>query len=115
MKKVFKGLLVVFIMLTAIGFSTSLLLPSEFVIKVTGTKGTKFQGAYIVTNLGQAESKSVDGTLPAEFKAKGNMVSVSFQKSQRDGALQVEIFKDGNQVGKSDTSAEFGLVGLASQ
>ncbi len=89
---------------------------SEFLIKVIGTDGLKFSGHYLVyDHTGQSASKSVDGTVPAMYVVKGNIVSVFFQKQTTYGSLAIQIWKDGQVVNSSNTTAEYGVVSLGTQ
>lgn len=89
---------------------------SEFSIKVSGTSNAGFSGSYMTTTIdGKSVSKSVEGNLPITYKVEGNMVSVVFQKKDKEGNLKVEIFKDGKVVSEGETSAEYGVVTIATQ
>jgi len=97
------------------GCGGSLSTDSEFQIKVSGTTGLEFSGSYMtVTSGGQSTSKSVEGTVPAQYTVTGNMVSVAFQKQVESGTLKVEILKDGKVINSSDTTAAYGVVSVAS-
>lgn len=87
-----------------------------FVIKVTGTDGTKFSGSYMLVTLdGKTASKSVEGTAPIDYKVDANMVSVAFQKAGEKGNLKVEILKDDQVVAESETDAAYGMVSVSTQ
>lgn len=87
---------------------------SKFTIKVSGTSGLKFSGSYMTVRAGGAStSKSVEGTVPAEYNLRGIIVSCTFQKQSEKGNLRVDIFKDGTGVSQSETSAPYGVVSVA--
>ena len=89
---------------------------SDFTIKVSGTSGLKFSGNYmVVTSGGGSTSKSVDGTVPAQYTIRGNIVSCVFQKQSEYGTLRVEIVKGGKIVSQSETLAAYGVVSVATQ
>jgi len=89
---------------------------SNFQIIVRGTAGLKFSGSYMtVTWDGKTTSRTVDGTVPAEYSASGMIASVAFQKQVESGTLIVEIFKAGQLLNAADTSAAYGVVLVATQ
>lgn len=101
---------------TAVNRYTSADAETVFVIKVTGTTGLKYSGSYgVYDRTGQSTSKSVDGTVPASYVARGNIVSVYFQKKTQAGSMTVQILKDDRVVNSSFTTAEYGVVTLATQ
>lgn len=90
-------------------------LADDYVIKVSGSDRCKFSGSYmLVTADGQSQSKSVEGRVPAEYQARGNIVSTSFQKQGENGLLKVQILKGGRLVNESETTAAYGVVMAAS-
>lgn len=90
-------------------------LADDYVIKVNGSDGCKFSGSYmLVTTDGQSQSKSVEGRVPAEYQARGSIVSTSFQKQAESGLLKVQILKGGKLVNESETTAAYGVVSAAS-
>ncbi|MDD2297631.1 MAG: hypothetical protein PHX79_07445 [Sphaerochaetaceae bacterium] len=94
--------------------STTAMTDTDFVVKVSGTEGAAFSGSYMTTTTeGQSESKSVEGTIPAEYNMKGNIVSVSFQKQAEAGDLKVEILQGDEVVAQSETSDAYGVVSVA--
>lgn len=96
------------------GCGGSLSSDTEFQIKVSGTTGLKFSGSYmVITSGGQSTSKSVDGTIPAQYSVTGNIVSAVFQKQTESGTLKVEIIKGGKVLNSSDTTAAYGVVSVA--
>lgn len=89
---------------------------SEFTIRVSGSDGMIFSGAYaLTTSAGGSISQSVEGTAPAQYRVKGNIVSATFQKQNPNGVLTVEILKNGQVVSQSTTSAAYGVVSVATQ
>lgn len=89
---------------------------SDFMIKVTGTPGTKFSGGYLLMKPdGSSTQKTVDGKVPAEFALRGSMVSTSFQKQAQNGQLVVVVLRNGQEASRSDTDAAFGVVSVATQ
>ncbi len=87
---------------------------SDFTVKVTGTSGLEFSGAYMATTpTGKSTSKSVDGVVPAQYKITANIVSVNFQKKTEGGILKVQIIRGGKVVAESETSAEYGVASVA--
>jgi len=108
-----KKILLLIISLTFI-LSGCGVMESEFTVKLSGTPGMQVNGAYMVTTpSGASTSKSIEVTLPHEFKAKGNIISVNFQKHSEKGQLKLEVIKDGKVISKSDTSAAYGIVSAA--
>lgn len=86
----------------------------DYTIEVSGTAGLEFSGSYgAVTSDGQSTSKSVDGVVPAEYSVSGTIISCVFQKQVEAGTLKVEILKSGQVVAESDTSADYGVVSVA--
>ncbi len=76
----------------------------------------KFSGSYmVITSGGQTTSRSVDGTTPAEYTVKGYIVSCIFQKASEYGSLSVEIIKDGKVIASEYTTADYGVVSVATQ
>jgi hypothetical protein len=114
MKKIIcLALITVILLLMGCGSSLS---DSDYKIKVSGTSGLEFSGSYMVVKAGgESTSKSVDGTVPAEYSVTGDIVSVSFQKQTDTGTLKVEISKDGKVLKSEDTTAAYGVVAIATQ
>jgi hypothetical protein len=84
-----------------------------FMVRLTGTPGTGFEGSYKADRAGgPAETKGVVGELPATFEAKGVALSASFQKTG-DGDLTLEIFKDGQVVARKTAPAGQSVVRAA--
>jgi predicted nucleic acid-binding Zn ribbon protein len=86
----------------------------DFTIRVTGDAGLKFHGSYmIVSNSGSSSSQSVEGVTPTTYNATGKIISTSFQKKGERGNLRVEILRGSEVVKQSSTSAEYGVVSVA--
>ena len=96
------------------GCGKTALTEAEYTIRIAGTDGLKFSGSYMqVGSSGSSESQSIEGTVPAEYTIKGAIASVVFQKKERNGTLRVEIVRDGKVVKSAETSAEYGVVSIA--
>lgn len=114
LKKYYALLLMLCFAALFVGCSAPAMTDTDFIVKVTGTEGLKFNGSYMITTTeGKSESKSVEGTVPAEYTMKGNIVSVSFQKQAEAGDLKVEILQGDKVVAQSETSAAYGVVTVA--
>ncbi len=89
------------------------------VVRVSGTPGTVYSGAYGTIEEGQ----SVDAVVEAEptdyeVKAEGGVldaVAAAFRKTQSEdeGMLRAEILIDDEVVDEEETSAEFGVVNVS--
>ena len=89
---------------------------SDFTIKVLGTPGLRFNGNYLTIKAnGENISKSIDGIIPSEYRTRGAIVSCMFQKQEIAGHLIVEILKGNKTISKSDTTAEYGCVTIATK
>lgn len=89
---------------------------SEFIVEVTGTPGLKFSGAHMtMMGNGSSNQKSVEGKTPTQYPLHGSIVSVNFQKQGTKGELIVTIKRDGKEVARSETTAAYGVVSLATQ
>jgi len=112
MKKLFLLVLVgIFMLVGCTG-----LVESNFTIKVSGTSGLEFSGSYMTVMAGgSSTSKSVEGTVPAEYNVSGSIVSCAFQKQSEGGTLKVTIIEGGKVVSESETSAAYGVVSAATQ
>jgi len=87
---------------------------SNFKIKIVGSHNIKFSGSYmVVTADGHSSSHTVDGIVPAEYDVKGWIVSCSFQKQSEQGSLSVLVYRNGQLMDQSTTSAAYGVVTLA--
>jgi len=66
--------------------------------------------------MGDGNSRTVDGRRTKTFPVSGDpwMVSATFQKSGESGDLKVQILKDGEIKGESETSAAYGVVSVTS-
>lgn len=84
---------------------------AKFEIKVSGDAA--YSGAIMVTRAGKSENRSVEGRAPERYSETGTIVSVSFQKKDTRGTLQVEIFKNGTSVASQSTNAAYGVVSVA--
>jgi len=99
-------------------FITGCTMPSEsdFRIKIIGSQNLKFSGSYmIVTADGKSNSHTVDGIAPAEYDVKGWIISCSFQKQSEQGSLSVFIYRNGQLIDQSTTSAAYGVVTIATR
>jgi len=86
-----------------------------FTIQVTGTEGLKFSGSLCLsTSDGKVTTKSIEGTIPANYTLTGSVVSVVFLKQAEKGTLRAAILKNGNIVNSSETTAAYGVVSIAS-
>ena len=77
------------------------------VVVVSGTSGLKFEGSY--GELGA--TKQVTGTAPTQlsFQTAGGF-SVSLQKRDRPGQLNMKVVVGGRVVSEASTSKEYGVV-----
>jgi len=109
-------ILFIVILISIILISGCTVTDSNFTIKVSGTTGLRFNGSYLTMKAsGENISKSVDGVVPSEYRTKGTIVSCVFQKQEVAGHLIVEILKEGKIISKSDTTAEYGCVTIATK
>ena len=84
------------------------------VIRLTGTSGLPFGGDCYFSNRVGSISKSYDGAIPFQTTVEGvDRVSCSFTKHSTRGVLKLEIIKDGNVIGESDTNASLGGVSVS--
>jgi opacity protein-like surface antigen len=76
-----------------------------------------FSGDYmVITSSGGSISRSVDDTTPVEYYIGGaDIVSCTFQKSGESGTLKVEILKGGKVVSSEYTTADYGVVSIATR
>lgn len=65
----------------------------EFVISVAGDGNLPFSGSYRVFRQDGTTLYNVDGTTPAEFRARGAIVSVAIQKRRAQGELEIRIHR----------------------
>lgn len=106
------GIFIVVVALTVYGSFAATI--KKFEIRVMGTKGLTFRGSYMVVNGGGTESQGVSGVLPATFTAEGTRISVVFEKTVAgDAMLAVEILRDGKSVKRGKTTADYGMVTIA--
>lgn len=109
MKKLFLLMMLLTLLVSGCGEPEA---QSEFTVKLSGTPGMQIKGAYILTTPdGTSRSTFPEIVLPQEFKIKGTVLSVSYQKTTEEGELDLEVLKDGNVVSHSTTSAPLGLIG----
>ena len=91
-------------------------LTHKFEIRIAGTEGKPFSGSYMVLVNGSSTSHSVEGIIPQSYIVPdATMVSVAFQKKSTDGTLRVTILRDGESVKTDSTTAEYGMVTIATQ
>ena len=109
------AIVVTIIIIAGAGNGSGVLSGDEnYTIKVSGTADLEFSGHYMVVNSDLTEgSKSVDGVVPAQYSVSGTIISCVFQKQVESGTLRVEILKSGQVVAESDTSADYGVVSVA--
>lgn len=87
----------------------------DFTVKVSGTKGLKFQGDIdVVSSDGSSNSESVSGTVSKTIAIKkAAMISVVLQNQGASGTMDVQVFHQGQLVKESKTSAQYGTVSVA--
>ncbi len=89
------------------------------VVRVSGTPGTVYSGAYGTIEEGQSVDAVVEAeTTDYEVKAEGGVrdaVAAAFRKTQSDdeGTLRAEILIDDEVVDEEETSVEFGVVNVS--
>lgn len=89
-------------------------LASHYTIRISGTDGLGFTGSYMQMQAsGGSTSKSVDGTIPAEYEIEGSITSAAFQKKGESGTLHVVLEKNGTVVKEEETTAAYGMVSVA--
>ena len=86
------------------------------IVRVSGTQGTAYSGAY-GTFAGAQASDEVLGAGPTDYEVEvgsssSELVTAVFRKTQPtdEGTLKVEILADGEVVAQDQTSAELGVV-----
>jgi tetratricopeptide (TPR) repeat protein len=84
------------------------------VVRLTGTTGLPFTGTCSFSNRGGTNSKSYDDVLPFQVTGESvDTVNCSFiSKSDFRHDMKLEILKDGQVIGESDTNAPYGLVSV---
>ena len=107
------GVVLLLAVLVCASVSACMTLEKEFTIKVTTNPDLPWTGSYMIVTAGESISRSVNGVGPWEVAVKGTMVSVCFQKSQADGSLRVQILEGGQIAAESETTAEYGIVTVA--
>jgi predicted nucleic acid-binding Zn ribbon protein len=90
---------------------------SAFEIRVSGTPGKRFSGSYMVMGGdGSSTSHTVQDVTPHSYPVpKAMMVSVAFQKQDTEGVLNVEILRNGEAIKAASTTADYGMVTIATQ
>lgn len=79
----------------------------SFVIAVKGGRGVTFRGSYRVTGgAGESKETKVEGTVPAEFRAAGTGVYLSFQNQSPGGEIQFRIDPNGSRQIDKDPGQE---------
>jgi len=82
----------------------------------TKIPNVEFSGSYMVISSGsQTTSRSVDGTTPAEYTVEGNTISCTFQKGADSVTLTVEVLCNGKVIASQYTTADYGVVSVATQ
>lgn len=83
----------------------------------TGTRsGVEFGGSCMAVKAGgSTTSTTVQGVAPAEYSVRGTIVSCALQKKTKRGNLRVEIIKGDKIVSESETTAEYGVVSVATR
>jgi hypothetical protein len=108
MRKLLYSAVFVIPLITGCGESLKFI-ESEYIIKVTGTPGVNFKGNYTLPG-STIKPVQVNGTVPAEYKAKGIAVICVFRKLDVEGTLKVEVIKDKMVVDSSETSKPLGVI-----
>ena len=87
---------------------------ASYTVKITGTEKLKFSGYYyfISTAGGVPKPIHVEAVIPAEYKGKGMAAVCVFRKNTAEGALKVEILKDGKVESTSETTQPMGVITL---
>lgn len=89
---------------------------SNFKIKIIGSYNVKFSGSYmVVTSDGKSSSHTIDGVVPVEYDVKGWIISCAFQKKSEQGSLSVLVYKNGQLIDQSTTTAAYGVVTIATR
>lgn len=89
--------------------------PSRVVaIRLTGTPGLSFRGDCLVSNDAGSTSKIYEGSVPFQLTIENtDFVSCTVASNSSFGTLKLEIVKDGNVIGESDTQAPYGIVSVS--
>jgi hypothetical protein len=82
-------------------------------IVVEGQAGTRFSGAIVHGGAGGVEERSVEGTVPAEYSARGMTCGATLQMQDSAGGLKVVLYRDGAVMQTAETSAAYGVVTVA--
>jgi len=108
------GITLLLAVLVCASASACVMVNREFTIKVAANPNLPWSGSYLVmTAGGESVSRSVNGIGPWEVVVKGTIVSVFFQKSRTDGLLRVQILEGGRVAAEAETTAEYGVVTVA--
>jgi RND superfamily putative drug exporter len=90
------------------------------VVRVSGTPGTVYSGAYGTIEEGQSVDAAIVEAEPTDYevKAEGGVldaVAAAFRKIQSDdwGTLRAQILIDGEVVDQEETLTEFGVVNVS--
>jgi len=84
--------------------------PQQFVIRLSGSAGTRFSGSYDIVANGKSESHKIEGVVPAEYPVTGNSLSVLIQKNEVAGNLTLEVRQNGTVVRVAGTSMPGGTM-----
>ena len=88
----------------------------DFIIRVTGSAGTQFNGNYTITTAdGESTNISVAGIVPDEYYVTAKKVQCTFKKLTEYGKMRVEILLDGEIVTSAETSAGAGVISAFTQ
>jgi hypothetical protein len=87
---------------------------SSYTVKITGTEKLKFSGYYyfVSTTGGVPKPIHVEAAVPVEYKGNGVAAVCVFHKNTAEGALKVEILKDGKVESSSETTQPMGVITL---
>jgi hypothetical protein len=85
-----------------------------FVIKLSGTNGIAFNGACTSVFSGKPNSSNIEGKVPYQFQAYGEILSLTFQKQSQTGILKVQIFKKGKIILDCEISDPYGVIAAPS-
>jgi len=86
---------------------------TSYTVKVTGSEQLKFSGHYTFAGATSLQKPvHVDGVVPVEYNGKGLAAACVFRKTTAEGALKVEILKDGKVISEAETAQPFGIISL---
>lgn len=83
---------------------------SNYVIEITGTSGLEFSGSIG----GGGNSKTVEGSIPANYEISDWPAVAVIQKKGTSGTLTVTIKKNGRVLNTQTTNADYGVVSVTS-